>query len=136
MSNIIIPTRHQAAPSGNSGVTIQESAGSVLVADGSNFTATERTQAKNAMAVLAKHYPGFFWSVEIKGGMMQVTNRNLSGRWGFFIPLAKLSGDYKELVTAGGELLERYRVRRGRADLEKLMHLERDFSNNFVFDKG
>lgn len=135
MSNIIIPSRHQAAPRGVSGSSVKSIGGDVCVAS-ATMTTNERVQAKNAMAMLLKHYPGYYWSVTINAGVMTVTNMNLSGKWGFVIHLSKLSGDYRELVNAGGELLERYRVHRGKMKRDELAELQRDFRQNFICDKG
>lgn len=94
--------------------------------------------AKNAAEVLNKHYPGHLWGINVDGstGVMQVFNLALSGRWGFILKLDKIDPELKAVMRAGGELLERYRVKRGALNLDSIISLDRDFAGNKVFDRG
>lgn len=69
--------------------------------------------------VLEKHYPGHLWAVKVDSsqGVAAVQNLRLSGRWGFMLKLRDLTYQdeiAREAMQAGGELLERYRLSRGR----------------------
>lgn len=76
---------------------------------------------------LVEHYPGHQWatSADHATGMAHVKllyldTEGINGRYGFQLHLAKLSSDpgMKSVVRAGGELLERYRLKRGAASAE------------------
>ena len=59
----------------------------------------------------------------------------LSGRWGFVLKEDQLDPDYKSVMRAGGEILERYNVRRGAASTDEIKNLDRDFSGNIIVEK-
>lgn len=88
--------------------------------------------------LLNKHYPGYLWAVNVSlfGGMATVHALALSGEWGFYVPLARVLHDPKMdfLLKCGGELLERYRVRRGAVDVDQVDALARDNFQNIVVD--
>ncbi len=77
--------------------------------------------------VLQKHYPGWFWYVEIppNSGVLIVRNMdtNLVKPWGFVIHLKDIHSDptFKKVIWAGGELLERYNLARGRVQAEDVV---------------
>ena len=127
MSEIIIPGEHKATyrpAAQNNGVESQ-------VVDSPNITANEMVMARTVAEVLLKHYPGHLWAVAIEGGRLIVKNLYLSGEWGFvlLIPdIYSISSLCKEAITAGGELLERYRQRRGAMRVEDISNLPTDFS--------
>ena len=75
--------------------------------------------AERLAEVLDRHYPGHLWGVRVDSwqGIAVVFNLRLSGRWGFLLKLRDLTYENeiaREAMQAGGELLERYRVSRGR----------------------
>jgi hypothetical protein len=75
--------------------------------------------AKRFAEVLDRHYPGHLWGVRVDSGqgIAVVFNLGLSGRWGFMLKLRELTYEgeiAREVMLAGGELLERYRLSRGR----------------------
>ena len=80
--------------------------------------------------VLYKHYPGYRWAVHCDGhnGVVDVRNLTLSGKWGFRMMLRDMCT--QEIVRAGGEILERYRVRRGKLNGEEIADLPRNFSGH------
>lgn len=83
--------------------------------------------------ILWTHYPGYDWGVEIPPDQNVLYIRNLTldptGKVGMVTHLDKISPSRREIVMAGGALLERYNARRGRHDPAetegKLMHTER-----------
>ena len=91
-------------------------------------TVEMEARAKNAARVLSQHYPDHVWMVGWAPGMtLIVKNMAISeGKYGFTIDAARSfsSSDLDKLVVnAGGELLERCGVPRGRWNGE-FMHLE------------
>ena len=85
--------------------------------DTQNMTPAELALGKQVAEALHDHYPGHLWAVNVERGLVTVMNLALSGRWGFVLHQAKVQGDpdMKEVMRAGGELLERYNVARGAA---------------------
>lgn len=79
-------------------------------------------RAKSACAVLSKHYPLHIWAVGwAPGQTLIVKNMAMDGRYGFTIDCAKShsASDLDRLVMlAGGELLERTGMKRGKWDGE------------------
>lgn len=102
-------------------------------------TVAEYDIARRMAEVLHTHYPGHLWGVsaDVETGIAKVFNMRLSGQWGFIIKLSTLlhDPDLKSVVRAGGELLERYRLRRGRFDDAAYNDLPTDFSGNHLADK-
>ena len=75
--------------------------------------------AKRLAEVLERHYAGHLWAVKVDSsqGIATVQNLRLSGRWGFMLKLRDMAYQdeiAREAMQAGGELLERYRLSRGR----------------------
>lgn len=89
-----------------------------------NVETLDYLTARQMAETLHKHYPGHLWAVTCEGlkGIATVRNLRLSGNWGFIIKLRDLNADpgMKEVIRAGGELLERYRVARGRFNPEDM----------------
>jgi hypothetical protein len=86
------------------------------------------SRAKSVAHTLSRHYPDHLWAVGwAPGYTLVVKNMAISdGRYGFTIDAAKSfsASDLDRLaINAGGELLERCGVRRGRWNGE-MMHLE------------
>lgn len=113
--------------------------GLVLDAADLNLSAASLTLAKNVADTLHKHYPGHLWGVNVdeRGGIVTVHNLSLSGRWGFVLKIRDLvlADDLRKVMQAGGEILERYRLRRGARRDGDLMELQRDIFGNKVFDR-
>lgn len=77
-------------------------------------------------------YPGHIWAVAIEGGTAKIQNLLLSGRMGFIVKLSKISPEMTEIMRAGGELLERYRQRRGWVQQDILAGLKRDIRGDVI----
>jgi len=94
--------------------------------------AKDQTLAQNIAAVLYKKYPGHLWAVNVDGhnGVAQIMNLALSGRWGFMIKIREIDTEYKSIMRAGGELLERYKLKRCRLDHDEYLLLEKDKFGN------
>ncbi len=107
--------------------------------DSAQATLAEYDIARRMAETLHTHYPDHLWGVsaDVEAGIATVTNLRLSGKWGFIIKLSTLVHDVnlKSVVRAGGELLERYKMRRGRFDAAAYNDLPTDFSGNHYADK-
>jgi len=96
---------------------------------------------KELLTVLNRHYPGHYWRVEcnIRQGCINVFNMLLSGLYGFRLHLQGIysaSQVEHDVMMAGGELLERYRLSRSRMNWDKLLALPTDFAGRLILDKG
>lgn len=90
---------------------------------------------------LNKHYPGHLWAVRVQGkqGIATIHNMALSDMWGYVIKLDPLySASYlnDKAIKAGGEILERFGVARGRVDHELMDALPKDFAGRVLGDKS
>jgi len=81
---------------------------------GNDFNIYDHALAKNVAEKLEEKYPGWLWAVHVMDGIVGVKSMRLSGNWGFVIHQDKIDNDYKIVVNAGGEILERFRQQRGK----------------------
>ena len=85
--------------------------------DGHDMPAGDVILAKDAADLLHKQYPGYLWAVHVnsKGGMLNIFCPNVSVRYGYTIRLNEVYADptLKCVMRAGGEILERAKLRRG-----------------------
>ena len=78
------------------------------------YSLGDHVLAKNVAEVLDKKYPGWLWAVNVMDGVVTVKSMLLSGNWGFVLHADKIDNDYKNVMRAGGEILERYNQNRGK----------------------
>jgi len=80
---------------------------------------------------LVRMYPGWEWWVECKlpTGLIWVRNLTLDGDYAFAIPLTAYLNETipKVIMQAGGEILERYNLDRGKRVVSK-DEISRDFT--------
>jgi hypothetical protein len=82
----------------------------------------DQTLARRVMAILHTAYPNYAWRVEVPPRQGMIIIRNLDcdprGRYGFALKRSRVEGALLEVFVrnAGGEYLERYRVRRAAYD--------------------
>lgn len=93
-------------------------------------------EAKRIAEHLGRKYPGHLWSVCVNQGVAMIKNLVLSGSWGFIIRLKHIDNDYIAVTKAGGELLERYRLSRGRLKEDEVLNMNRDFAQRPIGDKS
>ena len=68
-------------------------------------------------------------------GVVVVKSMRLSGDWGFVLHEDKMDNDYKSVMRAGGELLERFRMSREKFNEEKyLSDLQMDYKGRLNGD--
>ena len=84
--------------------------------------------AKAAAQILCDHYPAHLWVVGWHpGGVLCVKNMAIPGNYGFTIDIPKIAtaSEFKRVVyQAGGEMLERAHMSRGKWDGEFATVLE------------
>jgi len=85
------------------------------------YIGSDFTRAKNTAEMLEKKYPGWLWAVHTMDGVVVVKSMRLSGNWGFVLHENKIDNDYKAVVNAGGEMLERFRMSRGEFNQDKYL---------------
>lgn len=85
--------------------------------DGHTYTPNDELLAVRASELLQKHYPGYIWAVNVNsektGGVMTIKNFSVSYQFGMILHLEKLDNKLKKVIIAGGELLERAKLKRG-----------------------
>lgn len=103
-------------------------------------SANDELLARQALAVLTRHYPDHDWAVDVRSdqGIITIKNLGLSGNWGVILHLVNVQEDDRLLIVmrAGGEILERYRLRRGRANHERMAELPTDRAGRIICDRG
>lgn len=92
-----------------------------VTTDTPDLPANDLILAKDMADTLNTHYPGHLWAVNVDGkqGMADIRNLALSGTWGYRLRTVtnySASEFKKRVVRAGGEILERFKLRRGSAD--------------------
>lgn len=95
--------------------------------------------AKDVADALNAHYPGHYWAVNCRGeqGIMTIHNLMLSGEWGYRLLLDNsysASDLRKRAIMAGGEILERYKVARGRINQDHMAGMATDFAGRVIGD--
>lgn len=99
-----------------------------MTTDTPDIDANDLVMSKEMAEALHAAYPGHLWAVQVQGkaGVADVRNLMLSGNWGFRIKLPAIysASDFKkQVLRGGGEILERYRLRRGAADMDAIANL-------------
>lgn len=112
---------------------------SEMLTDSPTGNANDIVMSKEMAQALHEAYPGHLWAVTCDGevGFADVRNLYLSGIWGFRIRLDDVysGSDFKRrVVMAGGELLERYRMDRGRFNAAQYSDLNKDHAGRFKAD--
>jgi hypothetical protein len=96
----------------------------------------DATAQKQIEAALLKFYPGHVWAVKVYRGLAAIHNLNLSGEWGFRLDIPRHDWSASELqravMLAGGELLERYKLSRGKPKAHELEALRFDPKGNAI----
>jgi len=111
-----------------------------IVTDNPQGSANDIVMSKEMAEALHGAYPGHMWAVACDGeiGFADVRNLALSGNWGFRIKLTEIysGSDFKRrVVMAGGEMLERYRMRRGRFNAAEYSDIPVDSAGYLRADK-
>lgn len=87
---------------------------------------------------LEKHYPGWMWMInpDQDGGVMYIYSLRISGEWGYTLKTGEVQNDAheKHAIMAGGEILDRYNIPRGKYKRECLQGKMQDLRGNFIPD--
>lgn len=79
--------------------------------------AQDMTMAKDIADTLFVQYPGYMWGVNVRSGVAVIKCLNVSSLYGFILKYKDICHDAafrkKEIIRAGGEILERARLNRG-----------------------
>lgn len=79
-------------------------------------------------------YPGHLWAVQIDQRLARIKNLLLSRTMGFTVDLVTLTPEMKEVMRAGGELLERFGQKRGWIDNDGLAVADRNITGDMKYD--
>lgn len=99
-------------------------------ANGHDVELSDQMLAVEISKILSDHYPGYQWLVGVlsDNGVIQIKNMEVSGTWGYQIGGAgrtfqSMTHDEikHQAIVAGGEILERAGLRRGRIDQNTLV---------------
>ena len=99
--------------------------------------ATITSLVKNVADTLYKYYPDHLWAVGPSNdySMIAIWNESLSSKYGMWIRVTDIDPEYKNIMRWAGELLERAKVTRGRANEDELQSLKRDVMDEVKFDE-
>lgn len=96
--------------------------------DEHTYSAGDEILAMRSANILNEKYPGHLWGVfvdsEDKGGVMVIKNFSISYRYGYTLHLSKIDHELKRVVHAGGEMLERAKMKRGSWDGQQAKHID------------
>lgn len=104
-------------------------------------TANDLVLAKTMADALHAHYPGHLWAVSADGatGLCTIRDLMLSGQMGMVLKIPAIysaSSFQADVIRSGGELLERYRLQRGRFDEQQYAGLKTiNVAGDFAFDQ-
>lgn len=97
----------------------------VVVYDHPEDKPADRLLCGQVGRILSETYPGWHWYVDIPPNQNILIVRNLTcdprGTMGMVVHKNKMDANVRaDTIRAGGEFLERYRMRRGRIDRDSL----------------
>lgn len=75
-------------------------------------------------------YPNYLWQVGMNQNMVYIKNATLNDKMAYHIHIKKFDPEGKVLMRIGGEILERFSVRRGRGAYDEVELLKRDILDN------
>jgi len=103
--------------------------GDLIITDSPDLKINEFNLAKRVAEHLHNHYPGFLWAVDVGGGLVNIRCMNLSGSMGYTLhekAIYSASEFEKNVMRAGGEILERYRQARSQINENNITDLATD----------
>lgn len=106
-----------------------------------HITLNDMMWARTLGEALHRHYPGYLWAVNVESrtGLIQIRNMHLAGNWGYVLKMGavySISSLEKDVIRAGGEILERFRLSRAQFQAEQYSEAAVDFSGRLLFDKS
>lgn len=91
---------------------------------------SDKILAKNIGEILHRHYPGHLWAIHVdsEGGVVNIRNLRVSFLYGYVFHIKNLypfdSQVTTKIINAGGEILERAAIARGKSDQQNSTHVE------------
>lgn len=109
----------------------------LLHQDSPECAANDVLMATEMAKALDDAYPNHLWAVTCEGktGIATIRNLRLSGNRGFILKLPTVysaSEFKKRVVMAGGEVLERYQIARGRLNMNNIRDCKTDFAGQKI----
>lgn len=110
--------------------------------DGNPVPAGVRVLHNNLYTALNKAYPKWTGSwlitIDTRGGVVMIRNQLISGKMGFYMHIAKIDSEMRNVVRHAGELFERYYVARDKGvEVSTAVNdMKRKFSGEAVHDNG
>lgn len=97
-------------------------------------SASMRILVHNVMLRLAKSFPGYEWLVSSNDqtGVIDIYLPEIGGNYAYTLHIAKLDPHLKKVIKAGGEILERYNLRRTKLSRAEMSDLARDFKGTAI----
>lgn len=88
--------------------------------------------------ILVKKYPGFKWIVDadVANNVAYITVAQLVSDRCYVIHLDQMDNDGKMVIRAGGEILERFYITRGKMRANEMATLKRDARGEHVYDNS
>ncbi len=110
----------------------------ILITDNPNIALNDHLMAKQMAEALHAAYPNWLWGVTCSGqtGMADIRNLYLSAKYGFRLHLRSIysASEWKrEVLRAGGEILERFKADRVFTD-DKYSSMATDFAGRIKGD--
>jgi len=90
----------------------------------------DKMLAQNIGEILHRHYPGHLWCIHVnsEGGIATIKNLRVSFLYGYVLHMKNLypfdSQVVTKIINAGGEILERANMIRGKSDQQNSTHVE------------
>jgi hypothetical protein len=109
----------------------------LITLDNPQHYLAEVNMAKGIAEALYKKYPGYVWMVNADNGNNIATIQlgGVTGQHGFYVHLDKLTAGMEQIMRAGGEVLERYKLTRGRRNDTEIGSLVRDFAGRVAHEQ-
>lgn len=111
----------------------------IIVVDGNSAeTVIDHEFAKRCAERLEQKYPGYVWGVHSGGGVTQVRLLDSYSDMGFVHNHSRSyssSAVDHDIDMLAGELLERYRLKRGAADHSEIATAKRDFAGRMILER-
>lgn len=106
-----------------------------------HVSALDMNLSKTLAECLHRHYPEWLWAVNVshRTGMIDIRNLHLTGNHGYRLRLGitySISSLERDVMRAGGEILERFRMSRAQFQAEQYGHAPTDFAGRLLFDKS
>lgn len=106
-----------------------------------HLSALDMNMSKTLAEALHRHYPGHLWGVNVshRTGLIEIRNLYLAGNWGYVMklqPIYSISSLEMDVMRAGGEILERFRMSRAQFQAEQYAAAPTDFAGRLLFDKS